>query len=433
MNAKYLTRYACALRTTLGSRPIIAWGREAGHCRRLRRVTPPRLVYALLEALGGLRVRTIADLLRTFNAQNDLAVRYKAFYNRLAHRAFPQFMRQVYSEVLRKLSVNMLRAAAGSRLEFFRDVVVQDGSSFAVHDGLATVYGGRFTKIRPAAVELHTFISVFQDRVLRTELAADKEPERAFLPAPESLRGKLLLIDRGYQDLAYWEKLTTAGGFFIARGKCDLDPTVRKAWVKGRRTARLEGYRLQDLLRWLPRRRLDLMVQWPRPEGRSLRLRMVLIWNPANKQFTTLVTNVTRRILTARQVADVYRLRWQIELIFKEWKSFANLHEFTSANPALVEGLIWASLAAAALKRSLAHACQRTHEGVAVSTQIAAMCGMHILRDILRCARNHFRNLLRVLDRVFRYLCNNATRAHPERDRVKGRLRAGLAYVGARA
>jgi len=149
LNAKYLTRYACALRTTLGSRQIIARGRDAGHCRRLRRVTPPRLVYALLEALGGLRVRTIADLLRTFNAQNDLAVRYKAFYNRLAHRAFPQFMRQVYSEVLCKLSINMLRAAAGSRLEFFRDVVVQDGSSFAVHDGLATVYGGRFTKIRP--------------------------------------------------------------------------------------------------------------------------------------------------------------------------------------------------------------------------------------------------------------------------------------------
>jgi IS4 transposase len=38
---------------------------------------------------------------------------------------------------------------------------------------------------------------------------------------------------------------------------------------------------------------------------------------------------------TARQVAAVYRLRWQIELMFKEWKYYANLHYFTSAKAPL--------------------------------------------------------------------------------------------------
>jgi len=433
LNQPHLTRYARALRSVFSSQHLITRGRETRHCRRLRDVTPQRLVCALVEALGALRVRTIADILRTFNAQSGLATRYKAFYNRLAQPEFPIFGRQVYRDILRKLSQNVLRPAAPDVLGCFADVVVQDGSSFAVHDALDETFGGRFTKIRPAAVELHTFASVFRDQVLNTQLAPDKDAERDFLPAPGELTGKLLLADRGYPSLDYFEQVIAAKGYFLMRSKSDVNPKVRCARGPGGRIPRLEGYWLQDILRWLPRRRLDLQVEWERPQGRTLWLRMVLIWNPSKKQYTMLITNVPRRLLTARQLTEVYRLRWQIELIFKEWKSHANLHEFASANATLVEGLIWGSLAAAALKRSLAHASQRTHRKIAISTQVAAMCGAHILHDLLRCVLQGFRRLQPVLEDIFRYLCNNAARAHPQRDRIGGRMRFGLEYVGVHA
>src|SRR5881397_1024394 len=133
LNRGYVSKYAAALRATLGWKNLTARGRETRHCRRLRDVTPQRLVCALVEALGALRVRTIADILRTFNAQSGLATRYKAFYNRLAQPEFPVFVRQVYRDILRNLSSNILRPAAGGRLAHFDDLVVQDGSSFAVH------------------------------------------------------------------------------------------------------------------------------------------------------------------------------------------------------------------------------------------------------------------------------------------------------------
>jgi hypothetical protein len=187
------------------------------------------------------------------------------------------------------------------------------------------------------------------------------------------------------------------------------------------------------VLRYLPRRRLELDVEWDRPGGRTQRLRMVLIWLRHKQEYTVLVTNVPRRVLTARQVAEVYRLRWQIELLFKEWKSYANLHDFTSAKAPLVEGLIWASLCAAALKRTLAHASQRAGQGIAVSTRIVAMCGAHVLHELLRSVLLGFRRLEVILHRIVDYLRNNAARAHPRRDRRCGRLRFGLEYVGVKA
>lgn len=433
MNRAHLTRYARALRSTLGWKNLTSVGRATRHCRRLRDITPQRLVCALVEALGALRVETIADILRTFNAQTGLNIQYKAFYNRLAQPEFPRFMRQVYRDVLRNLSANILRPAARGQLGCFEDLVIQDGSSFAVHDALARTFKGRFTTVSPAAVEIHTFVSVFHDQVIDAELAPDKDPERQFLPPPRTLTGKLLLADRGYQSLEYWEEVQAAGGSFLMRAKSNLNPRLVKVRGPHGRLPRFEGRSLQDVLDFLPRRRVELEVEWDRPAGRTLRLRMVLIWTRHKKQYLTLVTNVPRRILTAPEVAEVYRLRWQIELVFKEWKSYANLHAFTSAKAPLVEGLIWASLCAAALKRTLAHASQRSGTSTAISNRIVAMCGAHILPELLRSALGGFRRLEAILERIFRYLWANASRAHPQRDRVRGRMRFGLEYVGVNA
>ncbi len=161
--------------------------------------------------------------------------------------------------------------------------------------------------------------------------------------------------------------------------------------------------------------------------------RKVRLVGRLQQEYTVLVTNVPRRILTACQVAEVYRLRWQIELVFKEWKSYANLHAFTSAKAPLVEGLIWASLCATALKRTLAHASQRAGHGIAVSTRIVAMCGAHVLHDLLRSMLRGFRRLELILHRIVEYLRTNAARAHPRRDRRIGRMRFGLEYVGVKA
>ncbi|EQB99251.1 transposase IS4 family protein [Photorhabdus temperata subsp. temperata M1021] len=50
----------------------------------------------------------------------------------------------------------------------------------------------------------------------------------------------------------------------------------------------------------------------------------------------------------------VYRCRWQVEPLFKELKSHTNWIGFATGQKAIAEGLIWASLLALIVQRSLA-------------------------------------------------------------------------------
>ena len=74
--------------------------------------------------------------------------------------------------------------------------------------------------------------------------------------------------------------------------------------------------------------------------------------------------------------------------MFKEWKSYANLHAFDTQNASIAEGLVWASICAALLKMFLAHAAQRLIQ-VAISTRTAAMC----LRSSLTRVLMHWRTI----------------------------------------
>jgi hypothetical protein len=121
---------------------------------------------------------------------------------------------------------------------------------------------------------------------------------------------------------------------------------------------------------------------------------------------------------------------WQIELLFKEWKSYGNLHKFDTANKHIAAGLIWASLCAAVLKRFLGHAAQLVG-GVAMSTRRVAMCSRHVLDELIEALLANL-GVLVALRRGLEYLLANAQRANPKRDRKTGRLRAGLRTVGAR-
>ncbi len=404
-----------------------ACGKEVKFCRRQRVITPFRLGLALTATCASQRVETIADFHCGFNALFGTTITYKAFYNQVAKPHFADFARTMTERLISEMTLKVLGFAKGHAFAAFRHIVIQDGSSFAIHDGLREVFPGRFKAVKPAAVELHTTMDLLCDAPTTVVLTPDTTSEQAFLPEPASLQASLLLADRGYVDLHYLRRVQDEGGFFLIRAKAGMNPQVLEAFREdGKRLCSLRNKALQTLHATLPKRqRVELRVQW-HVDGAPLGLRLIISWNRRTKSFCYFLTNLPSKQYPLEVICRAYKWRWQVELLFKAWKSYANLHAFDTENPAIVEGLIWTAIAAAALKRFLAHMTQLLAE-VPMSTRKVAMCALHVLGDLVEALkRGDVAGLYAALEAAITYLACHAQRAHPTRDRQTGRAQLGL-------
>jgi hypothetical protein len=410
------------------SEPLLnACGTEVKFCRRQRIITPFRLGLALTATCASQPVETLADFHRGFNALWGTTITYKAFYNQVAKSRFADFARTMASRLIGEMTLKVLGFVKGRAFAEFRHIILQDGSSFAIHDGLREVFPGRFKAVKPAAVELHTTMDLLCDAPTTVVLTPDTTNEQAFLPAPASLRASLLLADRGYLDLHYMRRVQDEGGFFLIRAKAGMNPQVVEAFREdGKRLRSLRNKPLKAIHATLPKRqRVELVVEW-QVEEHPLRLRLLISWNRQTKEFCYLLTNLPAKRYPLDMLYRAYKWRWQVELLFKEWKSYANLHAFDTENPAIVEGLIWTAIAAAALKRFLAYMTQLLAQ-VPMSTRKVAMCAVHVLGAIVRALQSgDVAGLYAALEEAVTYLACHAQRAHPARDRQRGRSQLGL-------
>ncbi len=425
MSTAQLTRLQEALACALSADEVNLLGQQTGQSERLRTITPHRLFLSTVAALAGRTVESLADLLREFNHQNEVTVAYRAFYNQLARPGFASFMEQMFVRLLQQLTIKTLTPEGRTAVARFKDIVIQDGSSFALKRTLRDVYPGRFTTSEPAAVELHATFSGFSDEVSTVKIAPDSDPERPFLPEPSTLRDRLLLADRGYADVDYFEAVHDQGGSFIMRLSRSHNPWVRAAWIDGQRVPLPKPVRLSRVIAQNAGRRMDLDVEYERGK-RRVGVRVVVL--PGSEQsMTRLCTNLPRTPFSLDLVARLYKFRWQIELVFKEWKSYANLHKFDTANAHIATGLIWASLCAAVLKRFLAHAAQLIGSKP-ISTRRVAMCAGHIIDEIFMALLACTSIAVAFRDGI-EFLLANACRSNPKRERKSGRLRTGLVVV----
>lgn len=401
-------------------------GKTVRFCHRVRDITPYRLALGLIEVFATLRVESIADAHRAFNALCDTAVQYKPFHNQLAKSTFPVFMRSLCEHLMTRLTSEVLRFSAGSPFARFTRITIHDGTAFAVKSTLKKTFPGRFTKISPAAVELHVSMELLSEGIDIVTLTPGSESEVHHVPVAQTLSGGLFLGDRAFFIKEYLCEIAACGGYFIVKAKGTLNPTVRHAYTTdGREIKRFRNQPLKTLKSKVSNyQALDLEVVW---EG-ELEARLIVTWNTKEKRPRYLLTNLPRPEFTPEQICDAYRLRWQVELMFKEWKSYANLHAFDTSKSNITEGLLWAALCASLLKRYCAHMAQRLWQAP-ISTRKVAMCLHHVLSEIFRALLHCQRQFNHTLQRALKYLSHNAQRAHPKRDRKSGRLKLGLEHV----
>nr|WP_243637471.1 IS4 family transposase [Parashewanella curva] len=292
---------------------------------------------------------------------------------------------------------------------------MHDGSSLTLPPALAKTYKGRFTKNAPAAIECHVSLSIFERKIIRMDIDADSVSEHDYLPQAHTLSGSLFLADSGYVSTPYFAELDKNNASFIVKGKVNLNPTVLRAFNgKGKELKRPVGKKLKEVSQKQNSQKImDFDVEWD-----SYKCRLIRRWIASEQKFVLWLTNLSREEFSADEVTMLYRVRWQIELLFKELKSHNNLRKFNTLKKPIVEGLIWASLLTLVLKRAIA-----TKAVEKISFFKAAMNVDIWFIPVLQAVvdRAYF-ELEERLEWAFSYLQKNATRSQQRKSKGNSEL-----------
>ncbi len=188
---------------------------------------------------------------------------------------------------------------------------------------------------------------------------------------------------------------------FIVKGKSSLNPGIIKAYNgNGKELKRPVGKKPKDVSQKQNSRKvMDFDVKWG-----NYKCRLIRRWVASEQKFVLWLTNLPRSEFSADEVTMLYRVRWQVELLFKELKSRNNLKKFNTQKKPIVEGLIWASLLTLIIKRVIA-----TQAVSNISLFKAAMNVDAWFIPVLQAvADREYIDLKERLERAYIYLRNNA-------------------------
>ena len=249
-------------------------------------------------------------------------------------------------------------------LERFTAVSVQDSSTIVLPEALAAVWqgcGGTATSGTAAALKFQVRLELRTGKLEGPQLQDGRASDRAALLPTTLPGGALWLADLGYWSLETWQTLDQQGVCWLSRLQVQTavydatgQPRDLLALLNAQPTETVDlAVELGEAHR-LPARLLAVRVPPAVADARRRRLRavarkkgrMVSARRLALAAWTMLVTNVPSARLTVREALVLGRARWQIELLFKLWKSHGRVDESRSLKPWRILCEVYAKLLA---------------------------------------------------------------------------------------
>ena len=120
--------------------------------------------------------------------------------------------------------------------------------------------------------------------------------------------------------------------------------------------------------------------------------------------FSSFVTNVPKEIWKPELVGTVYRVRWQIELMFKYWKSVMNINIMKGTRAERIQCIIYARLLSIVL---ITHICSYAAEYAwnVHKKELSIHKTISWLLSRFRDITNNAENVLTRLERTLHRLC----------------------------
>ena len=246
-------------------------------------------------------------------------------------------------------------------LDRFEGIYLDDCTQLPLPDACAEEFpgcGSGVCDLGKAGMKVFTRLEVQRGAICHVSIHSAKTADcKAAEDAPPLPKKSLHLADMGFVDFAKMRERTEQGVYFISRLPTQTTLVFRKGeerqpLVKLLQKTREQGRKRID--------RKDVVLG----DKQKVRGRLVALACPAKVAqerlrkanedakrrgrtlseeqkemcyWTVFFCNVPKEVLSAEEVYQVYRLRWQIELLFKRFKSCGGMRQSTSEKPERVK------------------------------------------------------------------------------------------------
>jgi Transposase DDE domain len=434
-----ITKIADAMQTVLDDVPDQN-ARATGFLKRRRKLTAAVFVKTLVFGFLANPHASLDELTRVAKTLG-VTITPQALDERLTPAAAEMLRLVLQAAIDAMITADPVSLAI---LDRFTEVVVLDSSTVTLPEEFQTQWPGCGT-VNPAkgnaAFKLSLAFDLKGGRLRGPTLEPGRLNDKKTTLADEVLPvAALRIADLGYFKIATLRQMDRHGVFFLSRYQ--VGTVIRDA--QGRRWPRLSlwlpegGARVDQRVLLGERERLPcrlLAVRVPEAvaaqrvrrleeeaarDGRNLSPECVAL-----ASWTVFVTNVPPNRLNVEEALALGRARWQIELLFKQWKSHGGIDQWQSAKPAKILCEVYAKLIAMVVQhwvtlvsswehvdRSLVKVCQTIRQ---YAWQLAAAVG----------ARLEVRRIVKTLRTIFETGCRmNKRRKHPNTYQRLRNLRA---------
>lgn len=344
----------CAALTRLLPRETVEdEARRLGVVERQRKVDIFAFVWVLALGFQVGTKRTIEAYRLAYQRATGQYIERSSFHDRFNPK-LAMLLRHLALSAMASFTARLgpLQALLGT----FKEMLVIDTTIVRLNRFLASVYPGTGKRgVRSeASAKLHVVMRVLDGSPTQVKITDGRTHDCSVWKRVGAwVQGRLLLLDLGYWAFSLFDRIDTNGGFFISRVKSSANPLIVAQNLRWRgRSAAVVGRRLKDVLRTIKREVLDVQVQvrfqrraWRGKKSWTTRtFRLVAIRNDETGRYHCYLTNVGVEVVDAETVAETYRLRWQVEILFKCLRSHGHFDHVPSRKRAVVDVLLWSSL-----------------------------------------------------------------------------------------
>lgn len=301
----------------------------------------------------------ICDIFHSLN--RHISIKPQSIMERLNDEAAPRFFKKIFKEILKVQLDNFSLKVPPDLLVQFTKILIQDSSSIDLNAKLSKFFkgsGGRASKASAKIDVIYDFKSKRYEQIKLTDHSeADQKLGLSILDylVPDAL----IIRDLGYLRMDCILKIDAMKAFFLSRFKNNTlvylnkdDPAELdladyiyrncrgknvielKAFITVSRVPmRIIAYLVPEDIAAERRRKAHATAK---KQGRTLTKKSLALLD-----YSIFITNVTKEVWPAEVVGTIYRLRWQIELLFKSWKSNLKVDYLKGINEHRIESLLY--------------------------------------------------------------------------------------------